>query len=149
MSAVSRLVTFVDLREGVGDAHQMSVSARHEAELLDGRRVLLLDDRGWSSRLLTASSAGALPEEQPDIWTTTSIEEIEETARTVVGPDEPPEGFSPEDAETAHWTYLSDVLRRHGVVVEPLGLKGLPHDVALSERLLARLGQQPDSRLVE
>jgi hypothetical protein len=149
MSAVSRLVTFVGLREGVGDAHQMSVSARHEAELLDGRRVLLLDDRGWSSRLLTASSAGVLPEEQPDIWTTTSIEEIEETARTVVGPDEPPEGFSPEDAETAHWTYLSDVLRRHGVVVEPLDLKGLPHDVALSERLLARLGQQPDSRLVE
>jgi len=59
MSAVTRLVTFVDLAEGVGDTRQMSFSARHEAVLLDGRRVLLLDDRGWSwSRLLTAFLGG-------------------------------------------------------------------------------------------
>lgn len=146
MNAVTRLVTFVDLREGVGDAHQMSVSARHEAELLDGRRVLLLDDRGWSSRTLTASWAGELPEEQPDMGATTSIEEIEETARAVVGPDEPFEGSSPEDAESGHWTYLSDVLRRHGVVVDPLDLKRLPHDVVLSERLLARVRRPPPAR---
>lgn len=143
MSAVTRLVTLVDLREGVRDAHQMSVSARHEAELLDGRRVLLLDDRGWTERSLTASWAGARPEEPPDIWATTSIEDIEETARTVVGPDEPFEGSSREDAETGHWTYLSDVLRRHSVVMDPLDLKRLPHDVVLSERLLARIGRAP------
>jgi len=29
----------------------MSVSVRHEAVLMDGRRLLLLDDRGWSSSL--------------------------------------------------------------------------------------------------
>ena len=140
---MTRLVTFVDLREGVGGAHQMSVAARHEAQLPDGRRVLLLDDRGWSSRSLTASLAGALPEEQPDIWATTGIEDIEETARTVVGPDEPFEGSSREDAETGHWTYLSDVLRRHGVVMDRLDLKRLRHDAVLSERLLARVGCKP------
>jgi hypothetical protein len=141
-------VTFVDLREGVGDAGQMSVSARHEAVLLDGRRVLLLDDRGWTEAALTAFHGGDVParhrgrkEPQPDIWATTSIEEIEETARVVVGPDEPFEGSSPEDAEQGHWAYLSDVLRQHGVVVDALDLRRLPHDVVLSERLLARVGR--------
>jgi hypothetical protein len=58
VSAVTRLVTFVDLREGVGDARQLSVSARHEAELPDGRRVLLLDDRGWTASSLIAWGQG-------------------------------------------------------------------------------------------
>jgi hypothetical protein len=148
VSAVTRLVTFVDLREGVGDARQLSVSARHEAVLLDGRRVLLLDDRGWSETAHTAFYAGdasdrdSTREEQPDIWAVTSVEDIEQTARTVVGPDEPLEGSSQEDAERGHWAYLSDVLRQHGVVVAaPLDLKRLPHDVVLSERLLARVGR--------
>ena len=148
VSAVTRLVTFVDLREGVGDARQLSVSARHEAELSDGRRVLLLDDRGWvSSPLITAFQAGdasdrdSTREQQPDIWAMTSVEEIEQTARIVVGPDEPFNGSSQEDAEQGHWAYLSDVLRQHGVVVDALGLRRLPHDVVLSERLLAQVGR--------
>jgi hypothetical protein len=147
VSAVTRLVTFVDLREGVGDARQLSVSARHEAVLSDGRRVLLLDDRGWTSSLRTAFYAGdasdrdSAREEQPDIWATTSVEDIEEEARMVVGTDEPLDGFSQEDAEQGHWAYLSDVLRQHGVVVDALDLRRLPHDVVLSERLLARVGR--------
>jgi hypothetical protein len=44
---------------------------------MDGRRVLLLDDRGWSA-------SGP-----PGIWAVTSVEEIVDMARTVVGPDEP------------------------------------------------------------
>jgi hypothetical protein len=75
VSAVTRLVTFVDLAEGVADTRQMAFSARHEAVLSDGRHVLLLDDRGWSfSSLITASQAGdafdrdSTREQQPDIW---------------------------------------------------------------------------------
>jgi hypothetical protein len=125
----------------------MAVSARHEAVLLDGRRVLLLDDRGWSSSLRTAFHAGdasdrdARREQQPDIWAMTSVEDIEQEARMVVGSDEPSDGFSQEDAEQGHWAYLSDVLRQHGVVVDALELRRLPHDVVLSERLLARVGR--------
>jgi len=94
MSAVTRLVTFVDLADGVGDTRQTAFSAQHEAVLLDGRRVLLLDDRGWTWSSLIAVQAGASDhdstrEEQPDIWATTSVEDIEQTARMVVGPDEP------------------------------------------------------------
>jgi hypothetical protein len=145
MSAVTRLVTFVDLADGVGDTRQTAFSARHEAVLLDGRCVLLLDDRGWTWSSLIAVQAGASDhdstrEEQPDIWATTSVEDIEQTARMVVGPDEPTDGYSQEDAEQGHWAYLSDVLGQHGVVVDALDLRRLPHDVVLSERLLARVG---------
>jgi hypothetical protein len=146
VSAVTRLVTFVDLADGVGDTRQMSFSARHEAMLLDGLRVLLLYDRGWTwSSLITvqagASDRDSTRKQQPDIWATTSVEDIEETARMVVGPDEPFEGSSQEDAEDGHWAYLSDLLRQHGVVVDALDLRRLPHDVVLSERLLARVGR--------
>ena len=138
------MVTFVDLTEGVDDTCQLSFSARHEAVLLDGRCLLLLDDRGWSwSRLLTAFQAGdasdrdSTREQQPDIWAMTSVEDIEQEARMVVGPDEPFDGFSQEDGEQGHWAHLSDVLRRHGV--DALDLRRFPHDAVLSERLLARV----------
>ncbi len=110
--------------------------------------MLLLDDRGWTEALFTAFHAGDVPardpgrkERQPDIWATTSAEDIEQTARLVVGPDEPVEGSSQEDAEQDHWAYLSDVLRQRGVVVDARDLKRLPHDVVLSERLLERVGR--------
>ena len=144
MSAVTRLVTFVDLAEGVGDTRQTSFSARHEAMLLDGRRMLLLDDRGWSWSSPISFQAGdhdSRREQQPDSWAMTSVEEIEQTARMVVGPDEPFEGSSQEDAEQGHWAYLSDLLRQHGVVVDASDLRRLPHDVVLSDRLLARVGR--------
>ena len=59
----------------------------------------------------------------------------------VVGPDEPSDGFSREDAEHGHWAYLTDVLRQHGVVADALELKQVPHDVVLSDRLLTRVGR--------
>ena len=133
MAAMARLVTFVDVDDHVGDARQMSVSARHEAELVDGRRLLLLDDRGWRA------SAG----EVPDIWAVTSVEDIEGAARVVVGPDEAFAGRSQEDMDADHWAYPTEVLRQQGVVVDALELKRLPHDVVLSERLLARIGRDP------
>jgi hypothetical protein len=119
-------VTFVDV--DVADTRQMSLSARHEAVLVDGRRVLLLDDRGWSA-------SGP-----PGIWARTSVEDIEDTARVVVGPDEPFGGRSHEDMEADHWAQLTGVLRHQRVVADALDLKRLPHDVVLSERLLARVG---------
>jgi hypothetical protein len=144
VSAVTRLVTFVDLAEGIGDTRQTSFSARHEAVLLDGRRVLLLDDRGWSWSSLITFQAGARDsrrEQHPDMWAMTSVEDIKQTARMVVGPDEPSEGFSQEDAEQGHWAYLSDVLRQHGVAGDASDLRRLRHDVVLSDRLLARVGR--------
>jgi hypothetical protein len=145
MAAVTRLVTLVDVNDETSDARQMSVSARHEAVLADGRCVLLLDDRGWTSSAVRATW-GEVPDgdscrDQPDIWAVTSVEDIEETARVVVGPDEPPDGYSQEEMEASHWNFLAGVLREQGVVVDALELKPLPHDVVISERLLARIGR--------
>jgi hypothetical protein len=138
MSVVVRLVTLVDLRDNdLGG--QMSFSARHEAVLEDGRHLLLLDDRGWSTSLLRTTADSDSAEDVPDFRAVTSREDIEETARQVVGPDEPFDGHSQEDMERDHSAYLAGILRQQGVMVDPDELKGLPHDVVLSERLLALL----------
>jgi hypothetical protein len=128
---VPRLVTFVEVDDTVADPRQMSVSARHEAVLTNGDRVLLLAGRGWSS-------SGP-----PDIWTVTSVQEIADTARMVVGPDEPFGGRSQKDMEADHLASLAEVLRRQGVDADVLELGRLPHDVVLSAQLLKRIGHQP------
>jgi hypothetical protein len=114
------------------------VSARHEAVLEDGRRLLLLDDRGW-----TEAPRGAGANEIDDLWALTSERDIVETARVVVGPDEAFDGRSQDDMETDHWNTLAETLRGHGVVVDASELRRLPHDVVLSDRLRARLGRGP------
>jgi hypothetical protein len=98
MPAVSRLETFVDIDGDAGVGRRMSVSARHEAVLEDGHRLLLLDGRGWSAEL-----RGWPPDASPDIWALTSMQEIVDTARMVVGPDEP-------HSQTARIT-----IRRHDI----------------------------------
>jgi hypothetical protein len=113
----------------------MSVAARHEAVLDDGRRVILLDDRGWTSGL-----RGAGVEEDTDAWRFATEREISETARVVVGPDEPFGGRTQADMERDHWRALADKLGADGVVVDADELRKLPHDVVLGERLCARLG---------
>lgn len=159
MSAVIRLVTVVDLddrivpaeirdapviddpeRQGfeptaiplvhgepVYDPREMSFSALHLAVLDDGRRLTLLDDRGWSV-------SGP-----PDLWQETTVEEIVEDARTVVGPDEAHGDHSQTDMAANHWGGLASTLRQHDVLVDPKQLSRLPHDVELTERVRDRL----------
>lgn len=127
MHPVLRLETFVDLDGDRFDPREMSVSARLDAVLADGRRMVLLDDRGWG---------GSGP---PDVWATTSVEEFVFTARMVVGPDEPPPGRTHEEEAALHWAHLAGTLRQQGVGVEGPALAQLPHDVVLSDRLVARL----------
>jgi len=126
MSAVTRLLTFVDLDDRAND-DATSVSARHEAELADGSRVLLLDDRGWTS-------SGPC-----DTWSYTSVEDVVSEARTVVGPDKPFGSQSQEDTEVNHWAFLQRIAQRRGVVTDAAELRQLPHDVVVSPRLLARI----------
>jgi hypothetical protein len=131
MSGVTRLLTFVDLDDADNagaDARRMSVTARHEAVLEDGRRVVLLDDRGWSEQ-----QAG------PSIWASETVEGLERSARDVVGPDEPVEGITQAEMEAGHWETLAGTLRERGVDADPAELRVLRHDVELSPRLRARL----------
>lgn len=128
MPRVTRLVTQVELVDA--GPREMSVSARLEVALDDGRRLTLLDDRGW-----TESLGGG-----PSIWDGMSVAEIEETARTVVGPDEPFGDHTREHMERTHWDHLAGVLRARGVAADGDELRGLPHEVVLDRALIARLG---------
>ncbi|MEU5108462.1 hypothetical protein AB0H07_40440 [Streptomyces sp. NPDC021354] len=125
MTAVTRLVTHADLDVSATGARQMSVLVRLEAVLADGRSLVLLNDRGWSS------SGPA------DIRARISVEDIERTARMVVGPDEPFDGKTDEQMAADHWSSLASILGRQGVDVDAQELERLPHDVVLSERLRA------------
>jgi hypothetical protein len=112
-----RLVTTVS--PGRGDDRRWTSTAAHLAlETDDGRRVTLLDDRGWAST--------APPAEK---WA--SRADVEETARTVVGPDEPPDGVTPAQEDAAHREHLAAVAAAAGVVVTADELAALPHDVVL------------------
>jgi hypothetical protein len=153
MGAVKRLLTFVDLDDGHDpgpEARRMSVRALHEAVLADGRRVVLLNDRGWGGTLHTAWSSGPKPtaenrrrweRDSPGIWASQTVEQMQKEARDVVGPDGPEA-----DDEAAHWAWMSSILREHGVEVAGAELQQLPHDVELSDRVLARIGhRRPDA----
>jgi hypothetical protein len=120
MADVTRLLTFVDIDDR--DARGLSVSALHQAVLDDGRRVVLLDDRGWTSSRGAAAA---------------SVSDIEETARVVVGPDEPSGDRSRTEMEVLHWESLVRTLREEGVVADVARLRGLPHEVELSGRVVA------------
>ena len=136
MDAVNRLVTYVELDPRMGrygdPPRQLSVAVLHELELATGRRVLLLDDRGW-----TASGPA-------DIWSHTTMESVIATARMVVGPDEPAPGCSLEQAAADHWAYLSARAREQAVDVEAQVLAALPHDVEVSAALRQRLDRVGD-----
>jgi hypothetical protein len=47
--------------------------------------------------------------------------------------------------ERDHWAYLAGILRQQGLAANTDDLKGLPHDVVLSERVLALLGRDPEA----
>ena len=132
MGPVARLVTHVELRDDGRRA--MSVSARLEAVLEDGHRVTLLDDRGWTESIGGGDPGG------PGIWAGMSVAEIEETARAVVGPDEPFGDHTQADMERDHWAHLAGVLQAGGVAVDGDRLRSLPHEVVLDRRLLRRIG---------
>jgi len=139
---VRRLITTVDLAEREPrPAHEASVSALHEAELTDGRRVVLLDDRGftWAVRVATFGEHGDDAAHVPGAWETTTLSDLEENARTVVGPDEAYGDVTEAEMAAGHWETLAATLADHGVQVDPEQLSTLPHDVELTGRVLARI----------
>jgi hypothetical protein len=150
MAGVTRLLTFVDVDDADDgpNARRMSVTARQEAVLGDGRRVVVLDDRGWSEELGAVWTDDAPPpqgwrEALPSIWAFETVEQLERTARDVVGPDEPVTGSTHAEMEASHWEALAGILHGQGVEVEATELKELPHDVELSPRLRARVSRAP------
>ncbi|WP_432485969.1 hypothetical protein [Kineococcus esterisolvens] len=74
--------------------------------------MTLLDDRGWSS----GGPSG--------IRSHQSLETLTETARVVVGPNEPPEGRSHEEEAALHWAHLAGIAQAQGVPIAAGELAG-------------------------
>lgn len=64
-----------------------------------------------------------------------SVEQVEFTARVVVGPDEPADGETQAEMEARHWAWLEQKLHDAGVNTSAKELKSLVHDVEISDRL--------------
>lgn len=124
MGEIERLLTVVDLDDR--DTRGHSAWAHLHAVLREGRRFVLLDDRGWSSSALVADRG---------------IQEVKDTAKTVVGPDEPGPGETREQMEVMYWESLERKLREAGVNAEARELRALPHDVEIGERLRGCLAE--------
>lgn len=119
MSPIIRLVSFADI-DSTTAGKTVEVSVRHEAELDNGKLVLLFGDRGWGS-------SGR--------WSDVRPQEIEETTRVVVGPDEPYGEQSVEDAIVGHWAFVQEILAQRGIEAGVSELRTMRHDVVLSKRL--------------
>jgi hypothetical protein len=150
MAAVSHLLTVVDLNDSHDpgpDSREMWVTARLDAVLDDGRRIVLLDDRGWGGMLNWCWTQEPSEEERrraereaPSIWAGETVEDMEETARMVVGPDGAYGSITEEESARLHWDALAKDLRARRIEITGEELAALRHDVELSERVLARIG---------
>lgn len=102
----------------------------HEfADLADGRRLTLHEERGFSG--WTLGTRGPAPRDQ---WRDLTLEGLERDVRTTVLPDD-------DDTQDEHpWEWLAQLLRLKGVDASADQLKLLPYDVEFSERLRARMG---------
>src|SRR4051812_32597925 len=134
MPQVIRLLAVADALDPVSAA-QISVSVRLDAVLDDGRTVTLLEGRGWTAELRGPGAADIA-----DIWETTTIREIEQTARVVVGPDEPFGGRTQADMERDHWEALAAGLHEQGIDTQGAELSRLAVEVVTTERLRSLIG---------
>jgi hypothetical protein len=101
----------------------------HEfAELDDGRRLTLHEERGFTSSAM--ATAGPAPSDQ---WRYLTLENLERDVRTTVLPDD-------DDTQDEHpWEWLVALLHARGVEATAEELRLLPYGVEFSERLRARL----------
>jgi hypothetical protein len=115
-----------DFNRGVSfDVHEF-------AELADGRRLTLHEERGFSGS--TRAWGGPAPSDQ---WRYLTLENLERDVLTTVLPDD-------DDAQDEHpWEWLAQLLHDHGVEATTEELRLLPYEVVFSERLRARVAAAP------
>ena len=110
---------------------RLSFRVQEFADLADGRRITLHDERGYST-------SSVLPSGPSDPWRFQTLESIEFDVRTTVLPDD-------DKGEEHPWEWLVELLHAQGVDASIDELKRVPYRVELSERLLAKLQHSPRS----
>ncbi len=87
--------------------------------------MLLLDDKGFDGAPFVPGPFSL------------SRDQVELDARTCVGPDEPDDGQTWEQAERWHWMFIAEQLQAAGVETSVDEVSHVEHVVVLDERLLA------------
>ncbi len=96
----------------------LSFDVHEFADLADGRRLTLHEERGFGTSAQ---------------WRYLTLEDLESAVRTTVLPDD-------DDTQDEHpWEWLAGLLHVHGVEATDEELRLLPYDVVFSERLRARV----------
>lgn len=107
------------------------------ADLSDGRRLVLHDERGWTDSLRTAVTDGeALPADWSppvDPWAFVTRGDVVRSVLNVVLPDDD------DDPDDHPYEWLAGLLIGRGVHTSASELRVLPYEVELSQRLEARL----------
>ena len=102
----------------------------HEfADLADGRRITLHEDRGFTIGVTIANN-GPEPSDQ---WRSLTLKELDRDVRTTVLPDD-------DESQDEHpWEWLAELVHVHGIEATAEELRHLPYNVVFSERLRARV----------
>ncbi len=107
------------------------------ARLADGRRVVLHEERGFttSRRTVVQGEHGraAVPTAGDDL----TVDDVERTVLAVVLPDD-------DDSPDQHpWEWLAELAVRRGLPVRADDLRSLPYEIVLTDELRARLLAPP------
>lgn len=117
---MSTIVKFISLAEAEPESEEVSVSVLLQAQLDDGRLVVVLDDRGWSTNCS---------------WPQAVPADIRETALVVAGPDEPGPGATRAQALHDYWEYIQTILAAQQLHLPVHELMALEHEVQFGPRL--------------
>jgi hypothetical protein len=115
-------------RESADPTRGVRFRVREFADLADGRRVTLHDERGFTSALRVAGRA-APPAYR---WSHLTLAGLERDVRTTVLPDD-------DDGEEHPWEWFAELVSAHGIDVSADELRRVPYVVEFSERLRARV----------
>ena len=113
-----------------GYVGSLSFSVAEFADLADGSRLTLHNERGFTSGVMT-SGRGRY---RGDPWRFHTAESIRSGVLSTVLPDN-----DEEDPEQHPWAWLAELIGRHGITVDAESLKNVPYQVEFGERLLQRL----------
>ena len=126
MKAIAK---FPSLAEAEPGSTQVSVGVLFQAQLEDGRCIVLLDDRGFSTSAQ---------------WQQVTPAEIRATSLVVVGPDEPSPGQTQAEALHDYWEYIASLLAAQQIQEPTEELVKLEHEFRFGprlQRLLASSGR--------
>lgn len=98
----------------------LAVDLRHVARTVDGRELEVLTGRGFELHAATGTRLDP------------TMAELEADVRACIGPDEPLAGQTSEDAEAAHWRYVSEQLAGQGISLSADDARDLPHEVVVA-----------------